>query len=103
LGLSCFTAGSIRLSSTAASNRPPVTIDINRADSALLARLPGITPALAERIVRHRQLYGPFKRTRDICRIRGIGYRHFTAVAARLAVDGAGNDALPLREKGKSG
>lgn len=104
LGLTCFTAGSIRLSPLPppAAGQVPERIDINRADSTLLCRLPGIKPGLADAIIRHRQLHGPFKRTRDLCRIRGLGYHHFTRIASRISVDSTGRDTLPLREKSKA-
>lgn len=104
LGLTCFTAGSIRLSPlpSSATNQVPERIDINRADSTLLCRLPGIKPGMADAIIRHRKLHGPFKRTRDLCRIRGLGYHHFVRIVGLVSVDSTGRDTLPLREKSKT-
>jgi hypothetical protein len=47
-------------------------IDINTAPAALLKTLPGITPALAERLRQERELRGPFKTVDDLTRVRGL-------------------------------
>ena len=47
-------------------------IDPNTADPAELDRLPGIGPALADRIVEERARE-PFRTVRDLQRVRGIG------------------------------
>ena len=48
-------------------------VNINTADPDLLESLPGIGPALAQRIVDHRQSHGPFERIEDITEVSGIG------------------------------
>ena len=53
------------------SSLPPV--DINRGTIDELQALPGIGPVLAERIVTHRELQGPFKSVGDLTTVRGIG------------------------------
>ncbi len=45
-------------------------IDINSADAPDLRAAPGIGPALAERIVRHRQEHGPFS---DVAELAAVG------------------------------
>ena len=56
-------------------------IDVNGAPPEALRLLPGIGPALAERIVAERRRGGPFRSLQDLQRVRGIGPRK----AARLA------------------
>jgi competence protein ComEA len=51
----------------------PPLIDPNRATATELEALPGIGPALAERIVHHRTTRGPFSRVDDLADVRGIG------------------------------
>ncbi|HEY8394856.1 MAG TPA: ComEA family DNA-binding protein [Thermaerobacter sp.] len=51
----------------------PARVDINRASAAELEQLPGIGPALAERIVADREVNGPFRRPEDLTRVAGIG------------------------------
>lgn len=49
--------------------------DINTADDRALARLPGIGPELARRIIAERQSGGPFASLTDLQRVKGIGPR----------------------------
>jgi competence protein ComEA len=51
------------------------TLDVNVATAADLELLPGIGPALAQRIVDDRTRSGPFQRVEDLDRVRGIGPR----------------------------
>lgn len=48
-------------------------ININTSDEEELAFLPGIGPALAERIVAYRQENGPFLSSGEITNVSGIG------------------------------
>jgi DNA uptake protein ComE-like DNA-binding protein len=49
------------------------SVDINRGDQAALESLPGIGPALAARIIEERKRGGPFRKTEDLRRVKGIG------------------------------
>lgn len=49
------------------------TLDPNRAPEVELARLPGIGPALASRIVESRDTEGAFRSPSDLLRVSGIG------------------------------
>ncbi|MEX2178402.1 MAG: helix-hairpin-helix domain-containing protein [Gemmatimonadaceae bacterium] len=77
-----------RAAPQAASARPPrppvptpeAPIDLNRATASELDALPGIGPALAQRIVGFRDSAGPFASIEDVCGVRGIG----TALAEQL-------------------
>lgn len=51
---------------------PSKVVDLNRATREDLMTLPGIGPALAERILQNRQVKGPFQSVEDLMRIRGI-------------------------------
>jgi competence ComEA-like helix-hairpin-helix protein len=48
-------------------------VDLDRAGRAEIEGLPGIGPALAERIVRHRDSAGSFGAVEALCSVRGIG------------------------------
>ena len=48
-------------------------IDINRATSDDLISLPGIGPALAQRIIDYRNEHGPFRLVEELERVSGIG------------------------------
>lgn len=59
---------------------PPI-VDLDVADSAAIESLPGIGPALAQRIVLDRALHGPFGSLTGLDRVKGVGPK----LAARLA------------------
>ncbi len=52
-------------------------IDINRADVWLLEALPGIGETLAQRIIDYRTQNGPFRNTRELLEVEGIGSATF--------------------------
>lgn len=76
-----------RATQTAAPHRtepaqPPTHVDkattpvsINFAPREELERLPGVGPALAARIVEHRERHGPFRRLEHLLLVRGISER----------------------------
>jgi competence ComEA-like helix-hairpin-helix protein len=49
------------------------TLNINAASVGELAQLPGLGPALAQRIVAHRKQHGPFTTSDDLLSVPGIG------------------------------
>ena len=59
---------------------PAERIDVDRAAAAELTRLPGVGPALANRIVADRQSHGAFGSVSRLARVRGLG----PALIARL-------------------
>ncbi len=59
----------------------PAPVALNRATAAELACVPGIGPALAERITSDRARRGPFREVKELERVAGIG----PALIARLA------------------
>lgn len=61
-------------------------ININKATKEELVKLEGIGPALAERIIKYRNFYGPFNRIEDIKKIYGIGDSKFNRIKNYLSV-----------------
>lgn len=49
------------------------TINVNTADEIQLQELSGVGPALAQRIIEHRESNGPFTSLEDLGAVRGIG------------------------------
>jgi competence protein ComEA len=74
---------------TADSAKEPPRVDINTAGVEELQSLPGIGPALAKRIVEHRQQNGPFRRVEDLLEIQGIGEKSLARMRDRLTVSQA--------------
>lgn len=68
-------------------------IAINRAGAKELARLPGVGPGLAGRIVADRQKHGGFRTTADLTRVPGIGERTARELAGHLDFSGAAGGA----------
>ena len=60
--------------------RLPSPLDINSADVEALQGLPGIGPALAERIVADREADGPFRTPEDLLRVSGIGPKRWERI-----------------------
>ena len=61
-------------------------IDLNRATAADLETLPGIGPALASRIVAHRDAQGLFASPADLLKVSGIGEKTLARFVDRLVV-----------------
>jgi len=61
-------------------------VDINRASAEDFARLPGIGPELARRIVAFREKHGPFRRVEDLLVIRGVGHKKWRGIRGYLRV-----------------
>lgn len=62
-----------RASSPEGGQGSTALVDLNRSTSNELETLPGIGPALAERILESRHTEGPFRKPEDLLRIQGIG------------------------------
>lgn len=62
-------------------------ININTADKQELMKLPGIGPALSDRIIQYRKNTGLFKTKRDIINIKGIGDKKFKQIEPLISVE----------------
>lgn len=77
-------------------------VNVNKADAAQLTLLPRVGPAVAQRILEHREKNGPFKSAEDLMLVRGIGEKTFEGLKPYVAISGE----TTLKEKvraGKSG
>jgi len=61
-------------------------INLNTADSAQLQRIPGIGPAMAERILAYRRTAGRFQSPDDLLQISGIGDKKYQKMRPFLSV-----------------
>ncbi len=70
----------------AAASAPAGKINLNTATASQLEDLPGIGPALAARIVEHRQKNGAFKSVEDVMAVKGVGEKNFSKIQPYLSV-----------------
>lgn len=69
------------------SSYETLLININTASSKELDALPGIGPALAQRIIDYRQKQGGFKTKEEILKVSGIGPKKFTALKDKITIN----------------
>jgi competence ComEA-like helix-hairpin-helix protein len=90
LDLDGHIAATERLVAEAERMRTPLApgerIDPNVAPAVELARLPRVGPAVAERIVRDRELHGPFRSAAELARVPGIGPQTVENLAPHLTL-----------------
>jgi competence protein ComEA len=81
-----------------AARRPPARcgggpsftgkVNLNQAGERELDLLPGVGPAKARRIVAWRESHGPFRRLRDLRRVKGFGRKTVLKLTPYLTLDG---------------
>ena len=62
-------------------------LNINLATVRELETLPGIGKVTAERIVAHRERYGPFRRPEHLMMVEGISDRKFRALRELITIE----------------
>jgi len=73
--------------SVEAKKKPPLhPINLNTANSEQLQEVPGIGPATADKILKMRKSYGPFKSVDDLRAIKGIGPKRLEKMRKYLTV-----------------
>jgi competence ComEA-like helix-hairpin-helix protein len=98
LALVCSTSGCVKRefhqafnkqfsASTAENLKTAARININTASATELETLPGIGPGLAQRIIEHREKYGPFRKTEHLIIVRGISDKRFQALRDLITVE----------------
>jgi competence protein ComEA len=78
------------------------TVDLDRAPADEIARLPRIGPALAARIVDHREAHGPFGSLEALDRVSGVGPGLLAAIKpyARFSGQGVSRAVLEVGQVG---
>lgn len=74
---------------------PIYRLDLNRAPAAELMQIPGIGPALAERIVARRRAVGPFRTVADLRTVAGIGDKTLASIRPWVCVANDDTDPIP--------
>ena len=82
------------LASADSKPAPTARVNVNTATLEQLTALPGVGPALAARIVEHRQKSGAFRSTQDVMSVKGIGEKNFAKIEAWLTVGEAPKAAV---------
>jgi comEA protein len=76
-----------------AKKKPPEKpVNLNTATSEQLQQVPGIGPATADKILKMRKSYGPFKSVDDLLAIRGLGPKRLDKMRKYLTT---GKSATP--------
>jgi comEA protein len=66
---------------------PSVLISINHATKSELEKLPGIGPALAERIIQYRESRKGFRSLNELTNVHGIGAKKLEILSQRVCLD----------------
>jgi competence protein ComEA len=85
--------GAVAASAPVVPTGPATVVDINVASLAELEELPGIGPALAQRILDSRHNDGPFRSLEDLLRVKGIGPATLQRLAPFVALSGVEKEA----------
>ena len=67
--------------------KKPEKIDLNRADSSALVRLPGIGPVLSARIIKYRKLLGGFFSAEQLREVYGLKEETYNLIVKRVFAD----------------
>jgi competence protein ComEA len=78
-----------------AATKPEITrpanthtlINLNTATQAELESLPLVGPSMAKRIIEHRTKNGPFKQTKDLDKVKGVGEKTLAKLLPLVTVD----------------
>jgi competence ComEA-like helix-hairpin-helix protein len=79
----CLSLGAVSFAKKKPPERP---INLNTASSEELQLVPGIGPATADKILKMRKSYGPFKSVDDLLAIRGLGPKRLEKMRKFLTV-----------------
>src|ERR1700675_2959555 len=101
--LTFFTLAALFAAVTFATKKPPMhPVNLNTANAQELQQVPGIGPATANKILKMRKSYGPFKRVDDLRAIKGIGPKRLEKMRKYLTVGKIAQPQKPVTAGTKS-
>ena len=80
----------------------PLTVDLNTASLGELERLPGVGFILAQRILAHRENYGPFARSEDLLQVPGFSPANLQEIQDQVYVEAPEAPAPPPMMEGET-
>ena len=86
LGTGIAAAQSSRRQDAARETTAVEVVNLNTATPAQFETLPGIGPAMSQRIVEYRQRSGDFKKIEELMNVRGIGEATFLKLRSLISV-----------------
>ena len=72
-------------------------INLNTATKSRLISLPGIGPAIADRILLHRRNYGDFNSVEDLIHVKGIGNKSIEKLKGLITVADTGGEKQQVK------
>jgi len=82
-----YTPAQIQSSFSVTETQTGLRVNINTASAPELEQLPGVGKVIAERIILHREQYGPFRREEHLMMVRGISDRKFRTLRSMIRVE----------------
>lgn len=76
----------------AGNGAPAAAVNLNTATAAQLEALPGVGPAMAQRILEYREQTGGFKKIEELMNVRGIGEATFLKLKELITVTAPRSD-----------
>ena len=80
-------SAAFRASERMAVSLPEGGIEVNRAGREALETLPGVGPAIAQRILDEREANGPFHYPEDLLAVRGIGLKTLEKIRSQISMN----------------
>jgi len=87
VGLVGFAPATVLAANSPAVKQVVETVHLNQATAEQLQVLPGVGPALSERIVDYRTEHGPFSSVEQLTAVKGVGEAKLAKIKSQLTVD----------------
>ena len=87
VGVASLSPATISAAEPPAAKVSVETIHLNQANAEQLQALPGVGPALSERIISYRDEHGPFSSVDQLAEVKGIGAAKLARLKDQLTID----------------